>query len=182
MTTQNITYRLLQVVDKNLYRQIRLKCLQNAPENFGITYKEELNKKSLKFDEAIDNPNSPNFIYGAFDNAELIGICGFTLHDRLKKLNQGDISQFYVTSAYTGKGIGNSLLRNTINKAFNNLSLEQILLAVMSENEAAISFYKKLGFVKYGLIENYFKQGEKYWSQLFMVLKKENYLKERELK
>ena len=176
MTTQNIIYRLLIAEDKNLYRQIRLQCLQNAPENFGITYDEELHKKSLKFDEALENPNSPNFIFGAFDNAELIGICGFTQQDRIKTQHQGDISQLYVTPAYTGKGIGKSLLRNTISKAFEIKSLEQILLAVMSENEAAISSYKKLGFVQYGLMENYFKQGENYWSQFFMVLRKENYL------
>lgn len=175
MNIEKINYRLLNKLDKNLYRKIRLDCLENFPENFGTTYKEELNKKSLKFDEALDQVDPPNFIFGAFHDSNLIGICGFFQQQRLKTKHQGDISQMYIDPHFSRQGIGTKLLKLTVNKEFEIKTIDQILLGVMNNNDRAISAYKKIGFTQCGLIENYFKKDGKCWSQLFMILTKENY-------
>ena len=176
MTTQNINYRLLTEADKNLYREIRLDCLRKYPDNFGSTYSEEINKESLKFDEAMHNNTSANFICGAFFNFNLVGICGFSRDNRLKTMHQGEISQMYVNPDFGRQGIGTSLLNFTINKAFDTNTIELILLGVVSVNTIAISAYKKLGFIQCGLIENYFKYGDKYLTQVLMSLTKEKYI------
>ena len=175
MPIKMINYKLLKVEDKNLYRQIRLDCLKMFPDNFGSTYDEELNKKSLKFDESLEYTDSSNFIFGAFDNYNLIGICGFTQENKLKTIHQGEITQMYVNPSFGRQGIGTTLLKLTIDKAFGTKSVEQILLGVLYSNEEAISVYKKFGFKQCGLIENYFKQGDKYWTKLFMILTKDKY-------
>lgn len=165
-----ITFRRLNRKDKANYRKIRAECLQKFPDNFGSTFKEESRLKELKFEVFLKEENADNFMFGAFDGESLSGICGFSRESRLKTKHRGEIVQMYVKPQYTGKNIGFDLLQKTIEAAFENAEAEQIILSVVADNKGANKLYEKLGFVEYGLLENYFKQGETYWHQQFMVL------------
>ncbi len=54
--------------------------------------------------------------------------------------------------------------------------IDQILSSAVYINNKAVCLYKKLGFYQYGIIENYFKLGDRSWPQIFMVLTRETYL------
>ena len=166
----NIHFRLLQLEDIESYRKVRLACLKNHPDHFGTTYEEELNTSPLKFETVLSTKNSNDFLFGAFDDKTLIGICGFVQQTRIKTSQLGEIVQMYVDPSYAGKRIGSQLLKLAVDKAFLNKAIDQVLLSVVYSNEKAVSTYKKLGFVEYGKLENYFKQGSQSWSQLFMTL------------
>lgn len=170
-----INFRILQFDDLESYRQIRLACLETYPDNFGTTFKEELNVGTLKLDHIFSENSSSDFIFGAFDNKQLIGICGFVKENRQKTNHRGEIVQMYVNPIFSGQGTGTKLLRLAIDKAFESGIIERILLAVVYSNDTAVKTYKKLGFVQYGILENYFKQGNNYWTQLFMVLTRIKY-------
>lgn len=175
MHANKIHFRLLKEEDKLLYREIRLESLLKFPENFGTTYDEEFKKKVPPFEEDLKYSDSSDFIFGAFDNSKLIGICRFTQEKKLKRLHEGLISQVYIIPSFEGQGIASTLLKLSIGKAFHSSEIEQILLGVVDSNPAAISIYKKVGFRQYGIIKNYFKQGDEYWTQIFMILTKEEY-------
>ncbi len=168
-------FRILTADDINLYREIRLDCLQNYPDYFGTLLQNEVKAKTLKFDNVLRQENSQSFLYGAFKKEELIGICGFTREDRIKTNHRGEINQMYVRNEFAGQGIGTQLLKFTLDKAFTDEKLELIELGVVNNNEKAIKIYSNFGFVQFGHLENYFKYDNKYWAFTFMVLTKENY-------
>ena len=174
---QKIRYRQLIPADYDEYRNVRLDCLKKYPANFGTTYQEELNSKSLKLKDAIKNAGKSKFVFGAFNSDQkLIGICGFLAETRLKTQHRGEIVQMFVDPFYKRKGIGQTLLQLSISKAFEKEEIEQIILSAVASNENAIKLYKKLGFAEYGKLENYFKSGTQYTAQSFLYLMKENYL------
>jgi ribosomal protein S18 acetylase RimI-like enzyme len=71
---------------------------------------------------------------------------------------------------FSRQKIGAKLLETTLQTAFNNAGLEQITLAVSEKNQNAQNLYKKFNFVEYGRLPNYFKDNEKYETQVFMNL------------
>ena len=171
----SINFRLLHIANLESYRMIRLECLANYPDHFGDTYEEELNTTGNKFYEALRSNDSTSFLFGAFSGDSLIGICGFIQESRSKAKHRGTLVQVYTDPHFSGQGIGSELVRLTIAKAFGNALIDQILLSVVYTNDKAVNLYKKFGFIQYGILENYFKQGEMNWAQLFMVLTRENY-------
>jgi ribosomal protein S18 acetylase RimI-like enzyme len=170
----NIDYRILESKNLNEYKEIRFECLKNNAENFGILYEEEINSKSLKFDKIITEKNGIDFLLGAFENENLIGICGFIQQKKIKTRHIGEISQMYVKPEFNRKGIATGLIKLAIEKVFNN-NVEQIILGVINSNVKALNLYLKMGFIQYGFIENYFKQNENYEAMKFMVLTKEKF-------
>ena len=170
---EEIIYRQLDAGDYEDYKKIRLDCLHQHPDNFGTTYEEELNAESLKLEPAIKKPDHANFVFGAFNSSQyLIGICGFMTETRLKTQHRGEIVQMYVAPTHNGKGIGKALLKLCIEKAFSGNQIEQIILSAVSSNENAVSLYKKLGFIEYGKLDNYFKSGSTFTTQSFFYLMK----------
>ena len=170
---KDITYRLLHTTDLDQYTALRQRCLREYPNNFGNTYQEEAEAKYPKLIPAIKGTDTDSFAYGAFtEDNNLIGLCGFVREPRIKTAHRGEVVQMFVDTAYAGKGIGKQLLKHTIDKAFENPAIEQIILSLVYGNKAAEGLYKSLGFVEYGKLDNFFKSGDNYTSQLFMALQR----------
>ena len=107
---------------------------------------------------------------GAFISEKLVGICGFIREKREKTRHIGEISSMYVMPEFMGQRIGFGLLNATIELGFDDSVLENIILSVVDKNQAAKNLYKKIGFVEYGKLKNYFKYGEEYENLVFMTL------------
>ena len=174
-----IVYRKLQPDDVGQYRALRLECLKLFPELFGSTYEEEAAKPRLKFETLIAEGSDDDLMLGAFCENQLIGIAGFIRSQRRKIRHRGEVVQVYVNPEYRGKKIGENLMRKLLEKIFTIVGIEQVELGVVCGNTSAITLYEKLGFEKYGVQKNYFKDGERYYDQQFMQLFKERYLNHR---
>jgi len=170
-----IIIRKLQPNESSIYREIRLTCLQNAPNNFGSTYKEEVLIPILKFEMFIENDSQDHFMFGAFDDRKLIGTTGFNRMDRQRAMHRGEVVQVYVDSNYRGQNVGERLLRSVLDYAFALDGLEQIQLSVIAANQTAIRLYEKLGFKTFGVQPKYFKVRDGYLDQQFMQLFKDDY-------
>lgn len=171
-----IVYRLLANDDLDKYREIRLRSLKEFPDYFGSTYEEEVKPGSMWLAGAIKGTDPDNFVFGAFaHNDQLIGICGFIRQTRVKTRHRGDLIQLFVDPLFSGKGVGRKLMNLVIEKAFENDEIELITLGVVNINEHAIKMYRQAGFVEYGKMENYFKYGDKYFTQLLFVLSRQLY-------
>jgi len=69
-----------------------------------------------------------------------------------------------------GKGIGEALLRETIELARKRMrGLEMIQLRAFDYNERALKLYKKLGFVVVGRVPRANKEGNDYFDDVLMV-------------
>jgi len=170
-----LTFRKLIATESTNYRSIRLECLQQFPEYFGSTFEEENAKDELIFEKYIKEENSDHFMTGAFDGEVLIGICGFDRQARNKTMHRGEIVQMYVKAEYANKKVGSNLLIKTINHAFTNSEIDQVTLSFVEGNSSAKKLYENIGFRFYGKIERYFKFGNGYTNQNFMILERMGY-------
>jgi ribosomal-protein-alanine acetyltransferase len=89
-----------------------------------------------------------------------------------RRHNTGRIYSIAVFPQYRGNGIGEALLEKSVAYA-RDTTLKAIFLEVRTDNDAAISLYKKKGFTKRLLKPNYYKDGADAYS---MVLNLQPYL------
>lgn len=163
--------RILDEPDARLYQELRLSALKSNPEAFGSTYEREV-KFSLETVIERMKPTNDKFVLGAFDNSgTLVGIVAFVRENGLKTVHKGNVFGMYVAPNVRGNGLGKSLLLELIAKAKIFTGLEQINLAVISDNEIAKRLYKSLGFEVYGVEHNALKYNGQYFDEDFMVLK-----------
>ena len=71
-----------------------------------------------------------------------------------EETKEGLIASIAVLPNFRRKGIGTSLMEKMMEK------MEEVKVQVRKSNRAAIKFYKKLGFIKKGFIENCYQDGE----------------------
>ena len=84
-----ISVRLLKAKDLEAYRAARLTCLLSYTNSFGTTYEEEINKEQLLFDTFLQSEDPNNFLFGAFDQNQCIGLCGFLRNQRRQLRHAG---------------------------------------------------------------------------------------------
>lgn len=138
--------RVLDESDALAYRELRLAALKTNPEAFGSTYEREV-KFSLETVVERMKPSLDKFALGAFnDNGSLVGIVTFMRESGLKTVHKGNVFGMYVAPEARGYGVGKSLMRQLIKKASGFDGIEQINLAVVSDNELAKKLYKSVGF------------------------------------
>jgi len=155
---------------------VRLECLQNFPDSFGTLYEDEVGKPKLYFEELIEQDTPDVFFFGAFAGDDLIGIAGFVRGSRTKTRHRGELVAMYVNPDFHGRWVGENLVRALAKVAFQIEGIEQVHLTVVADNAAAVKLYERIGFETFGVQENYFKAGGKYWNQRFMQLMKERFL------
>lgn len=165
-------YKELQPHESKKYREIRLECLKIAAENFGSTYEEQSVLPELFFESAIKNGDEHNKIFGAFEGETLAAICGYRKESSLKTRHRALLVQVYTKPEYRGNNISYELMMYMIDKLFEDETMQQITLGVVSNNHAAIKVYERLGFKEYGLHKNYFKEGDVYRDEILMMLEK----------
>ena len=163
--------RVLDESDASAYRELRLAALQTNPEAFGSTYEREV-KFSLETVVERMKPSRDKFVLGAFnDNGSLVGIVTFMRESGLKTVHKGNVFGMYVAPEARGYSVGKSLMRQLIKKASGFDGIEQINLAVVSDNEFAKKLYKSVGFDVYGVERNALKYNGRYLDEDLMVLK-----------
>lgn len=62
---------------------------------------------------------------------------------------------------YRGHGIGRAMMESILEKCRDEFDM--ILLSVFTNNEKAISLYRKVGFVQYGMLPGSVKRGSRYY-------------------
>lgn len=166
-----IEVRKLTVEDAEQYREIRLQSLRDHPESFAASFDEERKATVEEMREKLKKRNRPNnFIAGAFDGDDLVGVVGFYQYTQQKMRHKGYIWGMYVGRDYQGRGVGTKLL-NYVKKQARDLSgLEQVMLTVASRNTRAKRLYEKVGFETYGLEKKALKVNQRYYDEEHMMM------------
>ncbi|PCH96753.1 MAG: GNAT family N-acetyltransferase [Bacteroidetes bacterium] len=171
-----ITYRKLSSKDLVDYREIRLESLKEYPDSFGASYEDQKIKKKLGFEEYIEQEHPDKFIVGAFDNTQLVGICGFFREDNAKRMNAGEIIQMYVKSKYQSNKVGYWLLQATLDEALRIKEIDNVELGVYASNQSANTLCEKAGFEEYGFKENQFNDRGTQLNRRLMVLSRDKHM------
>lgn len=172
----DINYRKLKPSESLIYRALRLECLKNHPESFGSSYETQATLPQLAYEKFIKESNPQQFVVGAFDQEQLIGICAFAQEFKTKRTHEGTIIQVYVKSGYRGRQVGRHMLAYIIGKAFALPKIEQLNISVSTQNKNALKLYQQLGFEEFGVHKNYLKYGEQYFDVSFLQMRKTAYL------
>ena len=150
---------------------LRLRALRESPQAFGSTYDEAIGRPlAVAARRTLPDPDPPvNFTLGAFA-PYLVGFVGFEREEGRKNRHKGSVWGMFVASESRGQGIGRELLAALIARARQQEGLEQIVLAVVSENAPARALYRAYGFTTYGVEPRSLRDNGRYYDEDLMVL------------
>lgn len=147
--TSRMEVRPLIKADASAFQVLRLSALRECPAAFGSSYEEECGipvaAVSMRISETAER-----CVFGAFDQAELIGCIGLQRESKCKLAHKAFIWGMYVSPPYHNRGIGRQLLTQALQRAGAMPGLRQINLSVTAANSAALTLYENMGFRPFG--------------------------------
>jgi len=163
-------FRFLNADDTPAYWNIRLEALQCEPGGVWFIGEEHRALPLAEITARWSADPSNNFVVGAFLGERLVGTAGFFRNKGLKERHKARIWGVYVAREARGKRAGQDMLRMLLERASKIEGIEQIMLSVVTTQDAAIKLYRSLGFESFGCERRALKIGDRYLDEENMVL------------
>ena len=135
--------------DIECFRTIREEAIFNAPESFGESQSEILNKSWEKYCDHLSDHGVGDFVLGAFLE-QLIGVVGFYRAQLGNLAHKGTLWGLYVKPEYRRAGVAKALVRSVLGSIDKMNEIEYVKLSVVTDNLPAVALYRSLGFTVYG--------------------------------
>jgi RimJ/RimL family protein N-acetyltransferase len=137
--------RRIQIGETDLFKQMRLASLRDAPYAFSSNYESALQRSAESWREQADSTaqGSDRATFIAFSDDAPIGIAA--LYRLPDKLDIGEVLQVWVAPEYRGTGAAGELMDAVFKWAGDN-SFRAIIGRITNENTRALQFYRKYGF------------------------------------
>lgn len=131
-----------------IYRDVRLRSLQESPDAFCSTYELESKRTEEQWISRFDPNLGPiGYPLFAFLNSQVVGLAWGRIDKECPSL--GHVFQMWVNPTARGKGIGRHLLM-AILSWFRGQGVAKVELGVTCGNSNARKLYESLGFMAYG--------------------------------
>ena len=140
--------RRLGPADAEAYRLVRLDALRLHPEAFSTDYADEAALSPAQWADRLTIPGLIRF--GGFARNDLVGLAGLHLHSGAKQRHKAELFSMYVDVAHRGTGLARLLVASVIDEAREAGALV-LHLSVTVGDVPAQQFYRRMGFVVYGI-------------------------------
>ena len=162
--------RILKAKDAKQFWHLRLEALRKVPRAFGDSASEFRRTTIQKTAERLRPSRKSGFILGAFIDGELVAVAGLARNQGEKIRHKALVWGVYVREPVRERGIGKALMSALIVRASELPGLEQLRLAVGTDQHAARKLYRSLAFKTYGRDSRCMKVGSRYVDMEHMVL------------
>ena len=136
-----------------VFKDVRLRALQEAPYAFGSTYAREAQFDHAEWAKRVERWNGERGVgFLAMDGATACGIAGSLLDEN--DPTRAQLVSMWTAPTHRRLGIGRLLVDAVLDWA-RTRNVHALLLMVTSNNDSAIRFYERLGFTKTGRTEPY---------------------------
>ena len=140
-----VTVRRIKFDEIDLYKQVRLVSLKDAPYAFETTYDSAVRRSDEVWRERVESgaEGTDGATFLAFSGELPIGIAAlFRIKDRV---NVGELMQVWVSPEYRGTTVTRDLM-DTIFKWAGENNFHKVIAGVTKANVKALKFYVKYGF------------------------------------
>jgi GNAT superfamily N-acetyltransferase len=140
-----ITIRRIQIGEFDLFKQMRLTSLQDAPYAFPSTYDAALRRSAESWHEQAERTaqGADRTTFIAFSNDVPVGIAA--LYRLEERFDVGELLQVWVSPEYRGTKVAWDLMDAIFRWAGAN-NFRRIIAGVTNVNARALKFYTKYGF------------------------------------
>jgi GNAT superfamily N-acetyltransferase len=159
----SVVVKRIGAAEVDAFRRIRLEALRFEPSFYASSYDDWAALSDEEWQQRLDDP-----VFVAFLDDEPVGITGL-LRQRAKKMaHRATIVMVYVRKSLRGTQLARNILNHVAEHA-RDIGVLQLELAVSAENQAAIRFYEREGFVEVGRIPGGFLHEGKKIDDVIMV-------------
>jgi ribosomal protein S18 acetylase RimI-like enzyme len=149
-----------------MLQALRLHGLRIAPEAFGSSYEEEVDRSIEEVRRRLEA--WPNAVFGAFIEGKLVGVAGFAVNTALKERHKGSLWGVFVDPEWRGHDLGKRLTQAVIDHA--RLHVDTLNAIVTAANVSARTLYLGLGFTVYGFEKDSLRvDGQSYDDELLRL-------------
>jgi ribosomal protein S18 acetylase RimI-like enzyme len=157
-----VVIRRLGAADVDLFRELRLESLREAPTAFMTDHADEARMPRDEFIARLER----ELVLGAERSRRLVGIVGLQWQDGPKHAHRGSVWGLYVVPDCRRNGISRQLMEALEAEAAKDL--EVLDLEVVHDNEPARRLYQQLGYTVYGIQRKALKIEGAYHDRLLM--------------
>ena len=156
----------LKSEDWQIYKNLRLEALQQAPMAFGNSYEESVTRTDDDWKTKLESKN--NYIFVAQNGAEYVGMAAAYQEQGARIKHTGYVWGVYVRNTYRGQNIGKQLMQAVLAELKSNNEIEKINLNVNVNQIAAVKLYESLDFQIAGTLHKELKIGNEYFDEYVM--------------
>jgi ribosomal protein S18 acetylase RimI-like enzyme len=136
-----------------VFKAVRLRALRDAPHAFGSTYARESQFPDSEWLTRVERMNGERGVgFLAIDGGTPCGIVG-SLMDQNDPM-RAQLVSMWTAPTHRQHGVGRLLVKGILDWAHLH-NVATLVLMVTSNNEVAIRFYERLGFIRTGRTEPY---------------------------
>ncbi|HEX8404170.1 MAG TPA: GNAT family N-acetyltransferase [Duganella sp.] len=168
-STTEIQFRPLRPDEWEAFQALRLRSIADMPEAIYPTYDEESSRSPEQIRARITETEH-QFVFGAFQAGDLIGIAGLRRDALVQVAHKGVLWGVFVHPERRGGGVARRLLQALFDYA-RAAGVRQIHLNVNVDNPRAGGLYRSMGFETYGREPDAMQVGDRYYDEDLMVLR-----------
>ena len=98
-------------------------------------------------------------------------VFGYIEHGAIDRRNHSlRIGRVLIDPSQRGRGFGEAMMRAAVDLAFERFGMHRVELGVFENNPRAVACYERVGFKREGLVRDWFKADDGYWSMILMSI------------